>query len=403
MVGHGTSSLIAGSRGLQFDGPEGENENFFDDELRVWSQRKLRILDQYMASYVKKRGSNRPRLYYVDGFAGRGTYGTSEPFEDGSPLKIARLAQKIKDENQKYRLYCMNSEINSTRCARLKDVLSFVDPELVTTFCGPFNAHLETMMGQMRGCPAVYFLDPCGIIGIAPHELQPVVARPDTEILLTLSLPTLFRMSGSADSFAPEALGKVAQLSRVLGEDPADPNPEWAQMKNELDTESWADWAVHRYMKRIQKLSSHLRYGLSYPIREKFKSGTKYYLIFATRSMGGFPFMTDFICSEEDALQLEMEIESRKQGQLSLFAPRHETNREEQFPSVIEEIHQYGLEHQGCTRKEIIEQISFRHLGQFKQKHIRYMVRQLVESGRAAIYDGSDKATDIDRRSITFI
>jgi three-Cys-motif partner protein len=355
-----------------------------------------------MHSYVKKRGSGNSRLYYVDGFAGRGVYGKEPPFEEGSPLKIARLAQRIKDEERKYRLYCLSSEIDLARCARLKEVLAFADPDLVKTYCGPFADQLPGMLKQMQGHPAVFFIDPCGIIGIAPDELQPVAARPDTEILLTLSLPTMFRMSGSARSAAPEAGGKVERLSRLLGEDPENPDPDWARKKDELGTEAWADWAVHHYLDRIQTMSPHLRYGLSYPIREKFKSGTKYFLIFATRSMDAFPFMTDFICSEEDALQLEAEIESRNQGQLSLFAPRHEMDREERFPAVIEEIYQYGLEHQRCTRKEIVEQISFRHLGKFMQKHIRYMVSQLIESGRATVDDGPDKHKELDRRPITF-
>lgn len=101
-------------------GREGDDAEFFDDELRVWSHRKLRILDQYMASWAKKRGSTNGRLYYVDGFAGRGTYGNREPFEEGSPVKVARLADQIRRENRSYRLYCLNSEIDAVRCGRLK-------------------------------------------------------------------------------------------------------------------------------------------------------------------------------------------------------------------------------------------------------------------------------------------
>jgi three-Cys-motif partner protein len=201
---------------LQLYGPDGGNQEFFDNELKVWSQRKLRILEQYMAVWVKKRGSGNSRLFYVDGFAGRGVYGKTEPFQEGSPLKIARLAQRIHDEDQKYRLYCLNSEIECVRCEHLKQVLSFANPNLVKTYCGDFNDHLDAMLGQMRGYSAVFFLDPWGIVGVAPDDLKPVAARPDTEILLTLSLPTMFRMSGSAKSAAPEASGKVAQLSRVL-------------------------------------------------------------------------------------------------------------------------------------------------------------------------------------------
>lgn len=258
------------------------------------------------------------------------------------------------------------------------------------------------MLKESRSNPAVFFLDPFGIIGIAPNDLKPVLQRHDTEILLTLSLPTIYRMSGSANSSAPEAQGKMSRLSEVLGEDPSDPNPEWAQKKNELDTDTWANWVVRRYVKQIQTLSPQLRYGLSYPVREKLHSGIKYFLIFATRSMDAFPLMTDFVCTEEDDLELEHEMESRKQGQLSLFDPRPIVNREEKFPRIIDEIYQYGLAHQGCTRKEVIEQFSLLYLGQFKQKHFRYMVDELVRSNRASIEEKSVSGLDRDRRPISF-
>lgn len=250
--------------------------------------------------------------------------------------------------------------------------------------------------------PALFFLDPFGIIGISPNDLTRVLKRHDTEVLLTLSLPTIFRMSGSASSDAPEALGKMRRLSEVLGEDPSNPNPEWARQKLVLSTESWADWVVHRYLNQIQLLSPRLQYGFSYPIREKLNSGTKYYLILATRSMDAFPLMTDFICTEEDNLELEFEMENRKQGQLSFFEPRPTLKRQERFPVVIEEIHNFGLSHQKCTRKEVIEQFSLRYLGQFKQKHFRYMIDELVRTGRASIAEKGASGLDRGDREITF-
>jgi hypothetical protein len=60
------------------------------------------------------------------------------------------------------------------------------------------------------------------------------------------------------------------------------------------------------------------------------------------------------------------------------------------------------MKNQGCTRKDIYELVAFHYLGKFKQKHIRYMVAQLVEQGRAVIYDGPDKHKDVNLRPITF-
>lgn len=387
---------------MQFNGREGDNQEFFDDELRVWSQRKLRILEKYIAAWTKKRQYGNSKLLYVDGFAGRGRYGTSEPYDYGSPVLIARQANAIIEQGKPYRLYCHNVELDPARCATLKDVLSFANPEIVTTHCGEFSSKLPPILSQTRGWPAVFFIDPCGLIGIEPSDLAPVVSRLDTEILLTFSLPTAFRLSGSIKSSAPEAREKANRLSKILGEDPKNEWPEWAEQKRLLSKADWAEWVVNQYLKRLQELGPNLKYGFAYPVREAFQSGTKYFLIFATRSMEGFPFMTDFICSEEEEMDLDHEMDNRAQGQLSMFAPRVELTREEQFPEAIERIHAYGMKNQGCTRKDIYEFVAFNYLGKFKQKHIRYMVAQLVEQGRAVVNDGPDKHKDVNLRPITF-
>jgi three-Cys-motif partner protein len=378
---------------------EGDNQEFFDDDQQVWSKRKLRILDKYVDAWTKKRQFGNAKLLYVDGFAGRGRYGKVEPYDYGSPVLIARKAQAIYDQKKTYRLYCYNTEIDPARCATLREVLSFADPEIVKTYCGPFTSHLPTIIGETRGWPAIFFIDPCGLIGIEPSDLAPVVSRPDSEILLTFSLPTAFRLSGSISSSAPEAREKANRLSKVLGENPNNQWPEWANKKDELGIDEWADWVVNRYRTQLQKLNPNLKFGFAYPVRESLRSATKYFLIFATRSMEGFPFMTDFICSEEEEMDLDNEMAQRAQGQLSMFEARVVLNREAQFPALIEEIYAFGKAHPGTTRKDLFEYVAYRYLGKFKQKHIRYMVDQLVEAKRADIPFGPEEK---DRRVIIF-
>jgi hypothetical protein len=70
---------------------------------------------------------------------------------------------------------------------------------------------------------------------------------------------------------------------------------------------------------------------------------------------------------------------------MSLFRPRHEVERESRIPAVIEEIHAYGLAHQGSTRDQIIQQFSYLYFGEFMQKHFRSLIDELVKSGRAEI------------------
>ncbi len=47
-------------------------EDFFD-RMHEWSERKLQLLKKYVDAADKILGSIN-RIYYVDGFAGRGTY-----------------------------------------------------------------------------------------------------------------------------------------------------------------------------------------------------------------------------------------------------------------------------------------------------------------------------------------
>jgi hypothetical protein len=145
-------------------------------------------------------------------------------------------------------------------------------------------------------------------------------------------------------------------------------------------------------------LSPHLEYGLAYPIRARHKGGVKYYLVFASRAKDGFVFMNDFICTEEDDLRLQAEIAARAPGQQSLFGPVHEAERDIHMKDLINEIHTYGLSHQGCTREQVIQDFVLRYFGDFMQKHYRRLIDDLVREGRAEFGSGKDK----DHRRITF-
>ena len=88
--------------------PQPDQEDFFDT-LHEWSERKLQLLKRYVEAADKILGSIN-QIYYVDGFAGRGTYRDGNK---GSPIRIAELAQQYKQEGKPYSFKCINIEENA--------------------------------------------------------------------------------------------------------------------------------------------------------------------------------------------------------------------------------------------------------------------------------------------------
>ena len=90
--------------------PHPTDEKYFHT-LKEWSERKLKLLENYLEPATRIMKSIHPTVYYVDCFAGRGTYGRpGEPQIPGSPIRAAQLAQGYIDEGKPYSLRCINVE-----------------------------------------------------------------------------------------------------------------------------------------------------------------------------------------------------------------------------------------------------------------------------------------------------
>src|SRR5690242_18788304 len=117
----------------------------FFEELKDWSQRKHQILDMYLSSASKILGSTWSMVYYIDGFAGRGTYGEGTTFSKGSPLKAAEKAQEYRTQGKRYSLRCINVEKDDEHFAQLQAVTaSFGD--LVTNLSGSFVDNVKRIL-----------------------------------------------------------------------------------------------------------------------------------------------------------------------------------------------------------------------------------------------------------------
>jgi three-Cys-motif partner protein len=82
----------------------------FFDQRREWSRWKHELLRRYLPKFAGILGSRFSTIYYVDAFAGAGTYG-GDPPTPGSPIIAATLGNAIEQSGKwKYQLRCINVE-----------------------------------------------------------------------------------------------------------------------------------------------------------------------------------------------------------------------------------------------------------------------------------------------------
>jgi hypothetical protein len=189
-------------------------------------------------------------------------------------------------------------------------------------------------------------------------------------------------LAGFEDSTTRDRDAKLRLVSEVLGENPDDDNPQWLQQWRMLrDSAQWEQWAAIAYGRRLSAENPQLQYILTYPVRESFRSAPKYHLVFLTRSDKGIPVMNDLLCIEDDDLYERTESPSRF-GQQSLFGDPREEKRERRLEQLLDEMHAWCKEHQGCNRDALIKHFVFTNFGTLRQKHYRDAFGRLQESGR---------------------
>ena len=146
------------------------------DELHEWSERKQKVIRKYVDGAARILG-RMGTVYYVDGFAGRGTYGRpGEVQVPGSPLHAAQLAHAYESENRSWKLRCINVEIRPDIYTGL---VAATGPYslLVENLPGSFASNLDRILTLVGTNPVVCFLDPFGVDGIDLSLIERFVRR----------------------------------------------------------------------------------------------------------------------------------------------------------------------------------------------------------------------------------
>ena len=307
-------------------------EDFFSD-LKEWSARKLSIIEKYVDGFSKILGRRSKEIYYVDGFAGRGTY---DKGEKGSPVLAAEASQAFQQSNMPFTLICMNVEKDHDNFVNLSvETKRFAN--LVKNFEGSFDDNIDTILLQLSGNPAVFFLDDFGIKGTDWDSVEKVIARKDsTDIWIRFDYKTVRRLAGFYDSNAKDAQGKLNTLQNLFGVT----DSKYLQARLGGGTsEERINNAVILYIEQLEQTFNKFGkrgFAASYPIIS-INEQRKYHLIFACAHPKAATLASNIVNSIEETFQHEKEeYKEHLTGQMSLFTS--EATEKQIFDDKVEKL-----------------------------------------------------------------
>ncbi len=357
-----------------------EKEEYFD-KMHKWSERKLQLLQKYVDPATRILGSIR-QVYYVDGFAGRGSYRDGSK---GSPVRIAELAQQFEKEGKPYSFKCINVEENGEYFANLQeDTARF--GRTIQNLHGKFVDHLDYILQVIGNQPAIFFLDPFGVKGIDWIALSKIINRSaPTDIWIRFDHVEVRRLDGNYEinekkfDILPTVYGIQDEFylhSRLsAGNTPEDRIQDCTEL-------------YRGQLEREFKRAKGTGYAGAYPIRT-LTGQDKYYLVFATAHAKGIVLASNVIYGVEEKYQLELqefreaqEREEREGHQLLLFAePTAEEIFQDKVTRLKEDIwlHCKGKQ---LSRIDIHVHILRKWFGKIKAPHMTSALNALKNDGR---------------------
>lgn len=372
----------------------------FFKEQKEWSERKIKILRNYLEDFCKILGGTRPRhpVYYVDGFAGPGMY---EDGSLGSPVVAAELALSLWQSPRGYEVRCINVELDHDLYRNLCDHTSDYPSWMVMNFKGPFQGHIAEILTIIGDDPTLFFLDPIGIKELTWTTLEPIYTREattdaPTEALMNLNTRHAKRLAGSLGSSRKGAEARVARLSAVMGTNRW--KTRWTQAKTR---EERTDALVDTYLEQLVD-PQYFNFACSYPIRSLAQGTLKYHLVFATPHYRGLDVMNDVFYKAEEEFQHNLIISKTDPLQPPLLGL---------LESMAEEAR---LAKQRQLKQDMIDLVQSRGpmafaqvrlglyakwFGRIRTGHLKQACRQLIEDGHLE----SDVATALEDTSTVSI
>ncbi len=337
----------------------------FFDNIKDHSEIKLRILGKFLTPWSAKLGYLATKgngiVWYVDGFAGPGTY---KDGDKGSPVLGLRRAKHVQIEGRNYQLACFFIEKDQDNWRSLVHVAELYrsDGLKVSIKQGDFSNFIADIDESTKDSPVMLFEDPFGISPLKYDVFKPFLQRQSPlDLILTFHHRAVHRLFKDRPELVTEAIGTDS----------------WREEWNKLtDTRLRTEHVLKVFGENLKNDGGFLDV-FDYPIRSSQNAAPKYYLIFASRHYDAFELWNDELVQEETNLSVK---EYSSFAQQSSFLPR--LDQETTAVSLIEEIIRFVEQKMKTTRKEIIEHFVLSRRWQYHTKDIRKAVKGLIESGR---------------------
>ncbi len=365
------------------DGPD------FFDQRREWSRWKHEILRRYLPKFAGILGSRHRRIFYVDAFAGAGTYSKDDVPVPGSPLIAASLGAAIVQANAEsnkwpYELHCINIEPDSHHFLELCAATSSYPQSIIQNLHGTFYERLSTILSAVGSHPTLFFLDPFGYKGMEWDTISALAARADTaktELLINFQATKADRDAGWLDSYnQPARISFVQSLNDLMGTDA------WQRIY-EADLPSGER---HEQLTALYASSlANLFHGIvaRYPVRT-MTGQLKYYVLHVTSHRRGCREMSDVIFRVEREYLGERERAQFDRGRQLTFdemlaPPLSPQETEVQLISrLAEDIYVLGKQHRRITFGAIQDELAISWFGMVIARHFREACKLLIRQRR---------------------
>ena len=243
---------------------------------------KLAILKGYLDAWFPILGQRQPKIVYIDGFAGPGTYAGGE---EGSPVVALRAAREHSHRDNFGEIVFWFIEKNKKRCEELGRVLREKFPDMKNgdgdqfqyhVVHGKFAKSVESTLDIIESrndnlAPTFAFIDPFGFSNMPMRTVKRILGYPHCEVMVTFMDGFIKRFRDVAQKNTLDEIYGTSDWEKI-SESGSDPDITYVDLYKKQLVEAGA-----KYVRTFQ-----MKNASGMPI---------YHLVYATKHIRGMEVM----------------------------------------------------------------------------------------------------------------